>query len=112
MPAFKEEFKGYENPEQLANIKHWRYLLPRITGQGTVIPVNKENYNNIDEIEPCEFAVKKYEKDCRKAARKAYKDKLAEERKAEIAEKKAAMKKRKFNDWLEKYKEDNAAVDD
>ena len=79
-----EEFRGYENVDDLLNIRQWGYLYPRINGQGRCLEVNADDYDGLDDPEPCEFAVAE-EKMKRK--REEIKAKIESRKKEQEAEK-------------------------
>lgn len=52
-----EEFRGYENVDELLNLRQWGYLYPRINGQGRCLEINADDYDGLDDPEPAELAV-------------------------------------------------------
>lgn len=52
-----EEFRGFENVDDLLNVRQWGYLYPRINGQGRCLEINNDDYDGLDDPEPAELAV-------------------------------------------------------
>lgn len=98
-----EEFKGFENYLELLNDKSWVFLYPRINGQGRVIEVGDDEYEGIDDPEPCELKVAKERVKREEKKREDERRAREAERQAQIEEKKKTMKKRKFKAWLEEF---------
>lgn len=101
-----EEFQGFGDLRMLLNPEKWRYLLPRISGQGRVQPLSWEDYEGIDEPEPWEIDVALTLKARRKEERERAKQEKKEQKERELEELRERLGERRFQKYLKKREEE------
>lgn len=100
-----EEFRGYENVADLLNIYQWGYLYPRINGQGRCLEVNADDYEGIDDPEPCELAVAEERMKRKRDEIKTRMENRRKEREELKKQKQLELSKAKYQAWVESVQE-------
>lgn len=101
-----EDFAGFNNIRLLLSPTEWRYLLPRITGQGRVQPLSYEDYEAIDEPEPWEVDVALTLKQKRKEERERIKQEKKEAKERELEELREKLGEKRFAKYMAKREEE------